>query len=144
MIKIHLRAEQPGTWVTDPSDYLPEKLAYLMPTPAYCRKKASEIGPNTEALIEEILREHAMRNLRKAQALLRLADKHGQASMEKAAERALLFGNFHYRSIKTILEKGGFSLEQTPPAAAPLSLSPLGQRFLRPPEYFSSREETIS
>ena len=144
LIKTHLRAQQPGTWVTDPSDYPPEKLAYLMPTPAYCRKKASEIGPHTGALIQQILKEDAMRNLRKAQALLRLADKHGQASMEKAAERALLFGNFHYRSIKTILEKGGFSLEQTPPAAAPISLSPLGQRFLRPPEYFSSREEAIS
>jgi hypothetical protein len=116
-----------------------------MPTPTYCRKKASEIGPNTEALIEEILREHAMRNLRKAQGILRLADKHGQASMEAAAKRALFFGNLRYRSIKTILEKGWFSLEQTPPAAAaPLSLSSLGQRFLRPPEYFSSREEAIS
>jgi len=47
-----------------------------MPTPTYCRKKASEIGPHTSALIEEILREHAMKNLRKAQALLRLAEKY--------------------------------------------------------------------
>jgi transposase len=146
LIKTHLRAEQPGTWVTDPSDYPPAKLAYLMPMPAYCRTKASEIGPHTGALIQQILKEDAMRNLRKAQALLRLADQHGKASMEKAAERALLLGNFHYRSIKTILEKGWFSLEHTPPltASTPIPLSPLGQRFLRPPEYFSSREEAIS
>jgi len=146
LIKTHLRAEQPGTWVTDLSDYPPDKLAYLMPTPTYCRQKASEIGPHTEALFKEILREHAMRNLRKAQALLRLADKHGRASMEAAAERALFFGNFRYRSIKTILEKGWFSLEQTPPSpsAAQTPLSPLGQRFLRPPEYFAQREEVIS
>ena len=81
LIKTHLRAEQPGTWVTDPSDYPPEKLAYLMPMPAYCRKKASEIGPHTGALIQQILKKDAMRNLRKAQALLRLADKHGHLCM---------------------------------------------------------------
>ena len=144
LIKTHIRAEQPGTWVTDPSDYPPEKLAYLMPTPTYCRKKASEIGPHTGALVEEILRDHAMRNLRKAQALLRLADKHGRASMEAAAERALFFGNFRYQSIKTILEKGWFSLEQAPSSPSQIPLSPLGQRFLRPPEYFASGEGVIS
>ncbi|MGB9629506.1 MAG: IS21 family transposase [Thermodesulfobacteriota bacterium] len=146
LIKTHLRAEQPGTWVTDFSDYPPEKLAYLMVTPTYCLKKASEIGPHTGALMEEILREHAMRNLRKAQGLLRLAEKHGSSSMEAAAKRALFFSNFRYRSIKTILEKGWFSLEQTTPSAsaAQIPLSPLGQRFLRPPEYFAQREEVIS
>jgi hypothetical protein len=115
-----------------------------MPTPSYCRKKASEIGPHTEALIREILSEHAMRNLRKAQALLRLAEKHGQLSMEAAAQRALFFGNFHYRGIKTILEKGWFSLEQIPLPSAQPPLSPLGQRFLRPPEYFAQSKEVIS
>jgi len=144
LIKTHLRAEQPGTWVTDLSDYPPDKLAYLMPTPTYCRKKASEIGPHTEALIEEILREHAMRNLRKAQALLRLAEKYGPVSMEAAAQRALFFGNFRYRSIKTILEKNWFSLEPLPSPSPQLPLSSLGQRFLRPPEYFAQSKEVIS
>jgi transposase len=144
LIKTHIRAERVGTWVTDLSDYPPEKLAYLMPTPSYCRKKASEIGPHTEALIREILSEHAMRNLRKAQALLRLAEKHGQSSMEAAAQRALFFGNFHYRGIKTILEKGWFSLEQIAPPPAQPALSPLGQRFLRPPEYFAQSKEVVS
>ncbi len=146
LIRTHLRAEEPGTWVTDLSDYPPEKLAYLMPTPTYCWKKASEIGPQTGALVEQILRDHAMKNLRKAQVLLRLAERYGSSSMEAAAERALLFGNFRYQSIKTILEKGWFSLGQTapPPFSTPIPLSPLGQRFLRSPEYFTQREEVIS
>jgi len=144
LIKTHVRAEQPGTWVTDLTDYPPEKLAYLMPTPTYCRKKASQIGPHTEALIQEILKEHAMKNLRKAQALLRLAEKHGPLSMEAAARRALFFGNFGYRSIKTILEKGWFSFEPILPLPPQAPLSPLGQRFLRPPEYFAQGKEVIS
>ena len=143
LIKTHIRAGQPGTWMTDPTDYPPEKLAYLMPTPSYCRKKASEIGPYTEALIQEILREHAMRNLRKAQALLRLAEKHGPLSMEAVAERALSFGNLRYRSIKTMLEKGWFPPEKTVSSVA-IPLSPLGQSFLRAPEYFAPRKEVVS
>jgi len=143
LIKTHVRAEQAGSWRTDSSDYPPEKLAYLMPTPTYCRKKASEIGPHTEALVEEILKEHAMRNLRKAQAILRLAEKHGHLPMEAASKRALYFGNFHYRSLKTILEKGWLALERTPTIPL-IPLSSLGQRFLRTPDYFAPGKEVAS
>lgn len=65
-IKIHPRAQSFGQWITDTSDYPPEKLAFLMSTPTWCRKKASEFGPHTEALITAVLKENAMRNLRKA------------------------------------------------------------------------------
>jgi hypothetical protein len=105
-------------------------------------RHAAEVGPQTEALVKAILSDHAMRNLRKAQAILRLADKYGQVSMEAAAQRALYFGNFHYPSLKTILEKG-WGLESPSPVSLP-PLSPLGQQFLRSPEYFASREEGIS
>lgn len=143
LIKTHGRSFVPGTFVTDPADYPPEKLAYLMPAPTYCRKQASEIGPQTEALIRKILGDHAMRNLRKAQAVLRLAQKYGNASMEAAAERSLFFGNLRYRSIKNILENG-WKMPLEADRQAPISLSPLGQSMLRPPEYFVSRTEVIS
>ena len=96
------------------------------------------MGPKTEALVKAVLTDHAMRNLRKAQAILRLAEKYGPLSMEAAAERALYFGNTEYRSLKTILEKGW--LLQMPTSSATLPLSPLGKRFLRPPDYFTSPE----
>ncbi len=142
LIKIHARAERPGTWRTDPTDYPPQKLAYLMAVPAYCRNQAAQVGPKTEALVKAVLSDHAMRNLRKAQAILRLADKYGSLAMEAAAERALFFGNFHYRSLKLILEKG-WDLK-IPVSSKPLPLSALGQRFLRSPEYFASKQEVIS
>lgn len=143
LIKTHCRAERPGTWVTDPSDYPPEKLAYLMRTPSYCRRQAAEIGPETETLISKILSEHAMRNLRKAQAILRLAGKYGHQRMEAASRRALLFDNLRYRSIKRILEKG-LDEEQQAPCVHDTPLSPLGLRFLRDPSYFASPEEVAS
>jgi len=75
LIKTHRRAKYPGERVTDLSDYPPEKRAYLMATPTYCRDKAAEYGPCTEELISKILSDHAMRNLRKAQGILRLGEK---------------------------------------------------------------------
>jgi len=141
-IKTHGRAVRPGTWRTDLSDYPPEKLAYLMPAPTHCRSKAAQIGPHTESFIREILSDHAMRNLRKAQAVLRLAEKYGPAAMEAAAERALSFGNLQYRSLKTILEKGWLRVDNPPQLSLPLS--PLGQRFLRPPGYFAPTKEVAA
>jgi len=143
LIKTHSRALFPGIFVTDHLDYPPEKLAYLMPAPTYCRTKAAEIGPQTETLIRKILSDHAMRNLRKAQSVLRLAQKYGKTAMEAAAERALFFGNFRYRSIKDILEKG-WKITPEPASRIPVNLSPLGQRFLRPPDYFASGTEVPS
>ncbi len=134
LIKTHRRAQYPGERVTDLSDYPPEKLAYLMATPTYCRNKAAEYGPHTETLIRTILSEHAMRNLRKAQGILRLAEKYGHEELERACERALQFGNYRYKSIKHILEMGLSPPEDAPPAPP---LSHLGQSFLRPAAYFS-------
>jgi len=76
-----------------------------------------------------------MRNLRKAQGILRLGEKHGRKELDQACERALLFGNYRYKSIKTILEKGLFESPEEIPTAP--GLSPLGQSFLRPVDYFS-------
>lgn len=131
-IKVHSRASAPGRWMTDQTDYPPDKLAFLMATPTWCRKKASEFGPHTEALITAILRENAMRNLRKAQAILRLAEKYAD-DIERVAERALLFGATWYKSIKVMLEQE--VIDEEPTHRAPLS--DLGQRFLRAPAYFA-------
>jgi transposase len=133
-IKVHPKAHGPGGWVTDETDYPPEKLAFLMATPTWCRKKAAEYGPYTERLVATVLEEHAMRNLRKAQAILRLAEKYRDI-IEKVAERALLFGNTRYRSIKAMLEKGMTGMTDTGTKPAPLS--ELGRRFLRNPDYFA-------
>jgi len=142
LIKTHNRSFVPGTFVTDQSDYPPDKLAYLMAAPTYCRGQAAQIGPQTEALVRSILGDHAMRNLRKAQAVLRLAKKYGSAAMESAAERSLFFGNFRYRSIKAILEND-WKPPQEPVEQVRLELSELGKSFLRPADYFTSKTEVI-
>jgi transposase len=133
LIKTHSRSREPGTWVTDQTDYPPNKLAYLMSTPASCLARAAEYGSQTHALIEQILKAGGHRSMRKAQAILRLGEKWGE-DLEKASQKALSFGNTDYRSIRSILEKDLLSM------AAPAShatLSELGQSFLRESSYFS-------
>ncbi len=73
-----------------------------------------------------------MRNLRKAQAILRLAGKYPDI-IEMVAERALSYGNVRYRSIKAMLEKG---MTGRPSIVAAAPLSEMGKRFLRSPDSF--------
>jgi len=75
LIKTHSRSMEPGTWVTNQTDYPPHKLAYLMSTPASCMTRAAEYGPQTHKLMEEILKPGGHRATRKAQAVLRLGEK---------------------------------------------------------------------
>jgi hypothetical protein len=124
--------------VTDVTDYPPQKLAWLMTTPTFCRNKAAEYGPHVAQFVHDILSSHATRYLRKAQAILRLGEKYGSA-LDRACERALAFGNYRYKSLKAILEKGlvdHATSGENNPSAEPAALFPLGQSFLRPREYF--------
>jgi hypothetical protein len=138
LIKTHSRTMEPGKWITDKTDYPPEKLAYLMCTPASCLARAVEYGPRTQTLIKEILKAGGHRAMRKAQAVLRLGLKWG-ADLEKASQKALSYGNTEYRSIRSMLEKG---LLATEAPAARANLSDLGQSFLRQSSYFSGEDRS--
>jgi len=139
LIKTHSRSMEPGKWTTDQSDYPPDKLAYLMCTPASCLARAAEYGSQTQSLIKEVLKSGGHRAMRKAQAILRLGLKWGK-DLEKASQKALCYGNTEYRSIKSMLEEGILSTEAPPTAAA--KLSELGQSFLRKSNYFSGEDRS--
>ena len=62
---------------TDLSHYPPEKIAFRMRTPTWCRTRAAEIGPACAAVIADLLEVNALFRLRAAQGVLGLADKHG-------------------------------------------------------------------
>ena len=80
-----------------------------------------------------------MRNLRKAQAVLRLAEFYPAATLDQACRRALLFDNVRFSSLQQILEKGLF--RQPSPARRPSSLAASACRFARPQDYFVHRRE---
>jgi hypothetical protein len=53
LIKTHPRKSRGKQ--TDFGDYLPEKIAFHMRTPTWCRQRAAEIGPACEQLIAGLL-----------------------------------------------------------------------------------------
>jgi hypothetical protein len=112
LVKTHVRKAQGKQ--TDLGDYPPEKIAFHMRTPSWCRRKAAEIGPATAALIGGLLEDNALYRLRAAQGVLGLADKHQPGRLEAACAKAAAAGDPSYRTVKGILAAG---TEQAPVAA---------------------------
>jgi hypothetical protein len=118
---------------TDFGDYPPEKIAFHMRTPAWCRRQAAGIGPACEQVITELLAENALYRLRSAQGVIGLADKCDPARLEAACAKAITAGDPSYRTIKGILAAG--TDRDTPPAAAGDGGAPA---FLRGPASFAN------
>lgn len=92
--------------MTDHADFPPEKVAFFMRTPVWCRHRAAELGPSVAALVETLLSEPVLYRLRSAQGILRLADRHDPARLDAACARALAVGDPAYRTVKGILVAG--------------------------------------
>jgi hypothetical protein len=100
---------------TDLSHYPPEKIAFKMRTPFWCRTRAAEVGPHCVAVIAALLEVNALFRLRAAQGVVGLADKHGTKRLEAACGKAIAAGDPSYRTIKGILVVGA-EADPTPPA----------------------------
>jgi hypothetical protein len=112
LVKTHPRKDRGKQ--TDLGDYPPEKIAFHMRTPTWCRHRAAEIGPATATVIDGLLAVNALFRLRAAQGVLGLADKHDPARLEAACTVATAVGDPSYRTIKGILAAG----TETPTATA--------------------------
>ena len=112
LVATHPRAQGKGEWHTRLEDYPPHKAEYLIQTPAWCRKLATQIGPSTLGVVEQLLAERPLDRLRAVQAILRLTDTVGKIRLEAACRRTLFFGGPPtYRRIKGILDA---ALDQAP------------------------------
>ena len=129
LVKTHLRGK-PGQRQTDWNDYPPEKAAFFLRTPNWCRERASQLGQHVRAAVDELLDQHHLHFLRQSQGIIRLEETYGEARLDAACQRALAYGNAHYRTIKTILEKG---LDPQVAEPAPTPIAGIGA-YLRGPE----------
>jgi transposase len=118
---------------TDFGDYPPEKIAFHMRTPQWCRRQAAGIGPSCERLIGELLAENALYRLRAAQGVIGLADKHDPGRLEAACAKAIAAGDPSYRTVRGILAAGA-EQEQLPAAAGDGGAA----AFLRGPASFAN------
>jgi len=114
LVKTHVR--KPQGKQTDLADYPPEKIAFHMRTPAWCRRRAAEIGPATAALTGGLLADNALYRLRAAQGVLGLADKHQPGRLEAACAKAAAAGDPSYPTVKGILAAGTEASPVTTPS----------------------------
>ncbi len=116
LIKTHPRIERGKQ--TDPADYPPEKVAFFMRTPAWCRRRASELGESVSAVVLALMEVNALYRLRQAQGVVGLADKHGPERLDAACRRALAVGDPSYKTVQGILAAGTENDGETAPETA--------------------------
>jgi hypothetical protein len=84
--------------------------------------------------------EHAYRNLRKVQAIFRLAEKYGHEAVNLTCKRCLYYEDLKMSTIKRILQK---NLYHAPLEEEPVGTARTDSPFTRSPEYFRhAMEET--
>ncbi|WUN21655.1 hypothetical protein OHA74_52880 [Streptomyces phaeochromogenes] len=104
LVKTHAALEQGKR--TDKSDYPPEKIAFQMRTPIWCRGQASQVGDSCREVIDQLLEVNALYRLRAAQGVLGLRKKYGDTRLEAACRKAIMVGDPSYRTVKGILVAG--------------------------------------
>ncbi len=104
LVSVHFPA-QPGERRMKKEHYPPDKTRYMEWDTSYCMKLAGEIGDATFNMVNQLLNEEPIRNLRSAQNIIRLEKKYTREKLEDATRHAVSFGNFTYRAVKNILEK---------------------------------------
>jgi transposase len=113
------RPARPGQRRTLTAHLPPDKVHFLMQTPAWCRTQAAAIGAACTLFIDALLGDRPLDRLRSAQGVLRLAQRYGPSRLDAACARAHAVGEYRYHTVKTILVH---ALDQQP---LPETLPPL-------------------
>jgi transposase len=107
-VALHRRSGGRYTYVTEPNHLPTSHRQYLEWTPSRITSWAGTVGPNTAALVTEILnrKAHVEQGYRACLGVMRLSKSYPAERMEAAARRALACKAISYKSFKSILEKG--------------------------------------
>jgi transposase len=105
-VALHPRRSLRGGYSTDPGHMPESHRRHAQWTPGRIIAWAKATGPQTAALVAEILasRPHPEQGFRSCLGIIRLAERYGRERVEAAAARALFLRSFSYRSVASILE----------------------------------------
>ena len=133
-VAVHLRASSDRRHTTIREHMPSSHRRYADWTPERIRRQAGEIGRNTAALVEIIMRErqHPEQGFRASVGIIRLAKSYGRERLEAACGRALEIGARSYTSVNSILKS---NLDAKRPAAATDGPS-IAHSNIRGPGYF--------
>ena len=102
LVATHRRG-RPGQRRTLQAHLPPDKVQFLLQTPAWCRERAAAVGPACALFIDTLLGDRPVDRLRSAQGVLRLAGRYGARRLDAACARAQAAGEYRYHTVKTIL-----------------------------------------
>lgn len=106
LVAIHPRLFKPGERHTLDEHLPPNALAYSMQDSQWCLQQAKKIGHHCEQVAQKLLNHSVVDYLRAAQGIISLHKKYGDARLEAACQRALVFQSVRYNTIKSILQNG--------------------------------------
>lgn len=112
-VAVHQRQPTPGQYTTLREHLHPHHQWLNQHSPLFFCEQASQIGPFTRQLVEQLLATHsyAPQAYRSCSGILSLAKKYGKERLERACQRALHFQATNYRFVRTILERDMDRLE---------------------------------
>lgn len=134
-VAAHMRAPSNRRHTTVDEHMPSSHRRYANWTPDRIRRDAAANGPNTEILIDVILRRkpHPEQGFRSCIGILRLAKTHGSERLETACEKALLIGAHSYSSLASILKN---NLERRKSRQASDGGPAIDHPNIRGPHYF--------
>jgi hypothetical protein len=91
VVATHVRRERGRS--TTVERYPPERIAFHMCTPTWCRHAAEEVGPACCEVIATLVEVNALFRLRAAQGVLGLRTRHAPARLEAACAKAIAVGD---------------------------------------------------
>lgn len=106
LVAVHPRLFIPGKRNTLAEHVPPNALAYAMKDPQWCLNQAEKVGKHCGQVIHQLLSHSVVDYLRAAQGIISLKKNYGDARLEAACHRALVFQSVSYQAIKCILQKG--------------------------------------
>ena len=121
---------------TDFEHYPPEKIAFTMRNPTWCRRMAAEVGPACTQVIAEFMESTPSTGCAAPKASSRCARPSATPRLEAACARAITVGDPSYRTIRGILAAGTEHDDIIQPAA------PQAPAHLRGPQAFNTDGET--
>ena len=135
----HVRSYRKGGFTTDPA-HRPKSHQRMKWPPSRLVRMASVIGPNTEAMVKEVLerKKHPEQGYRACMGVLRLGKRFGRDRLEAACARAITIQAYTYRSIESILKTGLDAQPLEQPQQTELALD---HENIRGPGYYTRRGE---
>jgi transposase len=106
LVAVHPRLFKPSSRSTLDEHLPPNAIAYCMKDPQWCLEHAKKIGTHCAEVIQKLLNDSVVDYLRAAQGIVGLQKKYGNARLDAACRRALVFQSVQYQTIKSILKEG--------------------------------------